>query len=95
MQVVTKEDVLHCARLAALSLEDSEVEPLRRDMEQLLSFAQRLDGLDLSGAEPEMHIAEPALRRREDIVVPGLTQAEALANAPDHDRGFLVVPKII
>ncbi|MDR2697928.1 MAG: Asp-tRNA(Asn)/Glu-tRNA(Gln) amidotransferase subunit GatC [Holophagales bacterium] len=93
--LVTREDVLHCARLAALSLEESEIEPLRKDMEQLLSFAKRLDELDLGGSEPVMHTVEPRLRRREDVAVPGLTQSEALANAPEQDRGCFVVPKIL
>jgi len=95
MQIVTREDVLHCAKLAALNLEEAEIEPLRKDMEQLLSFAKRLDELDLGDAEPAMHVAEPQLRRREDVVIPGLTQAEALANAPEQDRGCFVVPKIL
>ncbi|MDR0498328.1 MAG: Asp-tRNA(Asn)/Glu-tRNA(Gln) amidotransferase subunit GatC [Holophagales bacterium] len=93
--LVTREDVLHCAKLAALRLEESEIEPLREDMEQLLSFAKRLDVLDLGNAEPVMHAIEPQLRRREDAEAPGLTQSEALANAPDQDRGYFVVPKIL
>jgi len=93
--LVTREDVLHCAKLAALRLEESEIEPLRKDMEQLLSFAKRLDELDLSGSEPVMHTVEPRLRLREDIAVPGLTQCEALANAPDQDRACFVLPKFL
>jgi len=95
MQTVTREDVLHCAKLAALKLEEAEIEPLRNDMEQLLLFAKRLDELDLSEADIAMHIVEPKLRRREDIAADGLTQAEALANAPEHDIGCFVVPKIL
>jgi aspartyl-tRNA(Asn)/glutamyl-tRNA(Gln) amidotransferase subunit C len=95
MQIVTKKDVLHCAKLAALNLEEHEIEPLRKDMEQLLSFAKRLDSLDFGDAEPAMHIVEPQLRRREDVALPGLTQTEALANAPEQDRGCFVVPKVL
>jgi len=95
MQTVTREDVLHCAKLAALNLKETEIEPLRDDMEQLLSFARRLDELDLDGAEPAMHLVEPQLRRREDAVKPGLTQAEALANAPEQAHGCFVVPKVL
>jgi aspartyl-tRNA(Asn)/glutamyl-tRNA(Gln) amidotransferase subunit C len=95
MQKVTKEDVLQCAKLAALNLEEEEIEPLRKDMEQLLSFAKRLGDLDFGVAEPEMHLAEPQLRRRGDVAMPSLAQAEALANAPSQDRGCFVVPKIL
>jgi aspartyl-tRNA(Asn)/glutamyl-tRNA(Gln) amidotransferase subunit C len=95
MQIVSREDVLHCAKLAALNLEEAEIEPLRRDMEQLLSFAKRLGELDLCDAEPAMHLVEPPLRRRKDIAEPSLTQSEALANAPEHDGGCFVVPKVL
>ncbi len=95
MELVTREDVLHCAALAALDLDESEIEPLRRDMEQLLSFADRLDALDLGDAKPDMHVVEPPPRRREDTALPSLSQAEALMNAPRHDRGCFIVPKIL
>jgi len=95
MQLVTREDVLHCAALAALDLDESEIEPLRRDMEQLLSFAGRLEVPELGGAKPDAHIVEPPLRRREDTALPSLSQAEALMNAPGHDRGCFSVPKIL
>ena len=95
MQIVTREDVIHCAKLAALDLAEEEIESLRKDMEQLLTFAKRLDGVDLGDAEPFMHLSEPELRRREDLAVQGLTQEEALANAPENNRGYFVVPKIL
>jgi len=95
MQILTREDVIHCAKLAALDLGEEEVEPLRKDMEQLLTFAKRLDEVDLGDAEPDMHLQEPELRRREDQMAQGLAQEEILANAPEKDDGYFVVPKIL
>jgi aspartyl-tRNA(Asn)/glutamyl-tRNA(Gln) amidotransferase subunit C len=95
MQIVTKEDVIHCAKLAALDLGEEEIEPLRKDMEQLLTFTKRLEEVDLGNAEPFAHLFEPELRRREDLAVYELTQGEALANAPEKDSGYFVVPKIL
>jgi len=95
MQILTREDVIHCAKLAALDLGEEEIEPLGEDMEQLLTFAKRLDEVDLEGAEPSMHLCEPELRRRDDLAAQGLSQAEALANAPESDLGYFVVPKIL
>ncbi len=92
---VTREDVLRCARLAHLSLQDDEVEPMRRAMEQLLTQAKRLDELNLEGIEPMAHALDLALPRREDEVRPSLTQAQALANAPAQDKGHFVVPKVL
>jgi aspartyl-tRNA(Asn)/glutamyl-tRNA(Gln) amidotransferase subunit C len=95
MQILTKEDVIHCAKLAALDLGEKELEPLREDMEQLLTFAKRLDEVDLGDAEPNLHLLEPELRRREDMAAQGLAPGETLANAPEKDGGYFVVPKIL
>lgn len=92
---VSREDVIHCARLAHLQLQEAEIEPLRRDMEQLLNHAERLSALDLEGVEPLLHPFIEACPLREDIPAPSLSQAEALANAPDQERGHFRVPKVL
>ena len=46
---VTREDVLRCAKLAALSLREDEIEPMRAAMSQLLSHAERLNELMIVG----------------------------------------------
>ena len=91
---VTREDVLRCAALTRLSLQEEEIEPLRRDMARLLSHAESLNDLPLDGVEPCTHGLELPLPRREDVPVDGFTQAEALANAPEVDRGQFVVPRV-
>jgi aspartyl-tRNA(Asn)/glutamyl-tRNA(Gln) amidotransferase subunit C len=92
---VTREDVLRCAQLTDLSLREEEIEPLRRDMEQLLSHAESLQTLDLENVEPTFHGPGITLTRREDRIVPGFTQAEALSIAPETDRGYFSVPKVL
>jgi len=91
---VTREDVLRCAQLTHLSLAEDEIEPMREAMAQVLSHAQSLDRLDLDGVEPATHGLDIALPRREDVARPGFTQAQALANAPQSDRGCFLVPKV-
>ncbi len=92
---VTREDVLRCARLAHLSLEESEVEPLREGMAQVLNHARSLDELDLEGVPPMLQGLVHALPRREDVVTPSLTQAQALSNAPASAHGQFQVPKVL
>lgn len=92
---VTREDVLRCARLACLSLREEEIEPMRQDMEKLLSHAQRLDELPLEGVEPTTHGLSRPLPRRADEPRPWFTQKEALANAPQQDQGHFLVPKVL
>jgi len=92
---VTREDVLRCAKLSVLSLQEEEIEPMRKAMSQLLSHAERLDELPLLGVEPMTHGLPLPLVRREDVPQPWFTQAEALANAPEQAQGHFVVPKVM
>ena len=92
---VTREDVLRCARLAHLSLAEAEIEPMRQAMAEILTHAASLDELDLSNVDPMLPGQGQPLPRREDVPRDGLTQAQALANAPVQDRGHFVVPKVL
>jgi aspartyl-tRNA(Asn)/glutamyl-tRNA(Gln) amidotransferase subunit C len=92
---VTRADVLRCAQLAHLNLEEAEIEPMRLAMTQMLSHAQSLDQLDLEGVEPSTHGMDLTLLRRPDEPAPGFTQEQALANAPQSSQGYFLVPKVM
>ncbi|HJV48096.1 MAG TPA: Asp-tRNA(Asn)/Glu-tRNA(Gln) amidotransferase subunit GatC [Geothrix sp.] len=92
---VTREDVLRCAKLAHLSLREDEIEPMRRAMAQMLTHAASLDELPLDQVEPMVAGLGRPLPRREDLPRETFTQSQALANAPEQDRGFFVVPKVL
>lgn len=91
--LVTREDVLRCATLTRLNLQEEEIEPLRHDMEQLLSHAESLNVLPLDGVEP--YAQDRPLPRREDTAHETFTQEQALANAPQAERGHFVVPRVM
>ena len=92
---VTREDVLRCAALAHLSLREEEIEPMRVAMARMLTHAGSLDELDLDGVEPMLAGLGKPLPRREDEPHDTFTQTQALANAPEQDRGQFVVPKVL
>jgi aspartyl-tRNA(Asn)/glutamyl-tRNA(Gln) amidotransferase subunit C len=92
---VTREDVLRCAALAHLSLREDEVEPMRVAMARMLTHAASLDELSLDQVEPMLAGLGHPLPRREDVPRDTFTQAQALANAPEQDRGQFVVPKVL
>ena len=92
---VTREDVLRCATLAHLSLREDEIEPMREAMTMMLTHAASLDELPLEQVEPMLAGLGRPLPRREDEPRDTFTQAEALANAPEQDRGYFVVPKVL
>ena len=92
---ITSEQVLHVANLARLRFAPEEVEGLAAQLSSILSYVEKLGELDLEGVEPTAHVHEIFNAFREDEPRPGLTNEEALANAPDSEAGCFRVPKVI
>lgn len=92
---LTREEVLHVAKLARLSLDPGEVDLFTRQLNDILAYVEKLQEVDTAGVPPMAH-AVPVLNVfREDEVTPGLSRDDALANAPATEGGTFVVPRII
>ena len=92
---LAKEEVLHIAQLARLQLNPEEVEPIARQMNDILIYMEQLNGLDTAGVEPTSHALHVSNAFREDRVQPSLPLEESLAIAPEQGRSAFVVPKVI
>ena len=92
---ITMREVEQVARLARLALSDAEKERMRRELDGILSFIDKLRALDTEGVPPTSHAVPMTNVMREDEPVPSLPQADMLANAPDRSGDFFRVPKII
>ena len=92
---ITREEVLHVARLARLALSDADADRLREQLGDLLEYMKQLDGLDTSGVVPTSHAVEMGTPFREDTVLPFGDPEAILSNAPDREDGFFRVPRII
>ena len=92
---VSLKDVDHIALLARLGLDDSERSSLRDDLESILGYIGKLQTLDTSGIDPTAHVIDMPTPLRKDIVRNGNEAEAMIANAPDRDRTYLRVPKII
>jgi aspartyl-tRNA(Asn)/glutamyl-tRNA(Gln) amidotransferase subunit C len=89
---ITRDEVLHVARLARLALTDEEVERLGGQLSAILEAVGKVSELDLSDVEPTSHPLDLANVSVEDEPRPSLSHDEAFANAPDHEAGFFKVP---
>jgi len=92
---ITMREVEQVARLARLALSDAEKERMRRELDGILSYIDKLRALDTTGVEPTSHAVPVTNVMRDDVPYPSLPQAEALANAPDRLGDLFRVPKII
>jgi aspartyl-tRNA(Asn)/glutamyl-tRNA(Gln) amidotransferase subunit C len=92
---VSREDVLHVAELARLDLPDEEVESLTADMNRILGFFERLSEVETEHVEAAFSALLGRDVFREDEVGQMLSNAEALANAPDRHEGYFRVPAFL
>lgn len=90
--MLDREQVLHVARLARLELTESDVERMAAELSKVLGHVDRIRELDLDGVQPTAHAVDVAGVMRADEPVPGLTNAQALAAAPEPVDGGFGVP---
>ena len=89
---ITRDEVLHVARLARLELTDDEIDRFTDQLSAILEAVAKVSELDLSGVEPTAHPLDLVNVWAEDEPRPSLSVDEALANAPDRHDGFFKVP---
>jgi aspartyl-tRNA(Asn)/glutamyl-tRNA(Gln) amidotransferase subunit C len=90
-----KAGVAHVAALARIRLGDDEIEPLTRDLSQILAWVEQLNELDTAEVAPLASVAAAALPMRDDEVTDGGCRDAILGNAPRAAGGFFAVPKVI
>jgi aspartyl-tRNA(Asn)/glutamyl-tRNA(Gln) amidotransferase subunit C len=92
---LSREDVLHVARLARLALTPEEVERFRAQLSQILEHAARVTEVAAPDVPPTSHPLPLVNVFRDDVVGECLTQKEALSTAPEAEDGRFKVPRII
>ncbi|KPL26061.1 MAG: glutamyl-tRNA amidotransferase [Bacteroides sp. SM1_62] len=83
------------SRLAYLEFGEEEKEKIRQDLEQILTFVEKLKELDTENVEPLVYLSDKTNVLREDTKIPTISMEEALLNAPEKSGRFFKVPKVI
>ena len=91
---ISRDEVLHVARLARLALTDEEIERLTEELGAILDAVGVVAELDLADVPPTSHPLDLINVLAEDEPAPSLARDEALANAPDPEDGFFGVPPV-
>ena len=92
MANISREQLLHVARLARLELREDEVERLGSQLNDILAAVGKVSELDLSGVPPTSHPLDVFNVWGADEPRPCLPVEEALANAPEREGNFFKVP---
>jgi len=88
MNRLTKDEVLHIAKLANLTLSEEEVETFSRQLSETLNYVEKLKELKTKNVTPTFQTTGLKNVTREDVISPSLTQDEALKNAKAIVKGY-------
>jgi aspartyl-tRNA(Asn)/glutamyl-tRNA(Gln) amidotransferase subunit C len=92
---ISREQVLHVAKLARLDLREDEVERLTLELGAILDAVSRVSELDLADVPPTSHPLDLVNVWAEDEPHTTLTVEEALANAPVREGDLFRVPPTV
>ena len=83
------------ANLARLEFNAEEKQEIKKDLQRMISFVDKLNELNTDGVEPLLHMSDDTNVLREDEIKGSISRQEALQNAPSTDGIYFKVPKVI
>ncbi|MGI2335762.1 MAG: Asp-tRNA(Asn)/Glu-tRNA(Gln) amidotransferase subunit GatC [Dehalogenimonas sp.] len=92
---LSREEVLHIARLARLGIEDAEVDRLQGELSDILGHFTVLQQVDTEGVPPTAHTVAQCNVLGYDEPAPSLATKEVLANAPDREGDFIRIRAVL
>jgi aspartyl-tRNA(Asn)/glutamyl-tRNA(Gln) amidotransferase subunit C len=92
---ISRDDVVHVARLARLDLTEEEVEQFTGQLGAVLEHAADIAALDIADVPPTAHPLPLVNVLRDDVPVPSLDREEVLSQAPAAEDGRFRVPRIL
>ena len=94
---LSRADVDRIATLARLELSDAEKDLFVHQLSHVLEYAEQIQKIDTAGVAPTSQVLSFMAVDRADEPRPGLSNADALANAPDASpqTGLFRVPRVL
>ncbi|MEZ5276803.1 MAG: Asp-tRNA(Asn)/Glu-tRNA(Gln) amidotransferase subunit GatC [Opitutaceae bacterium] len=88
-------DIDYVANLARIALSAEEKRLFSGQLEEVLTYIEKLNTVEIDGVEPTAHAIPVTNVWRDDEVRSALSPEEALRNAPAAREGMFVVPKVV
>jgi aspartyl-tRNA(Asn)/glutamyl-tRNA(Gln) amidotransferase subunit C len=92
---ITRDEVAHLARLARLAVTETELDAFAGQLDTILTHVAAVSEVAADDVPPTSHPVDLTNVVRPDVVVPGLSQAQALSGAPAAEDGRFRVPQIL
>ncbi len=95
MAGISRDDVVHVARLARLELTEEELDRFTGQLAAVLEHAADVASLDTAGVPPTAHPLPLTNVLRDDVPGPSLDREVGLGQAPAAEDGRFRVPRIL
>ena len=92
---IDKATVAKIARLARIHVAAAKQAALAGELSNILGWVEQLSEVDTDDVAPMTSVVEVRLPEREDVITDGDCRDDILANAPETDGSFFVVPKVV
>jgi aspartyl-tRNA(Asn)/glutamyl-tRNA(Gln) amidotransferase subunit C len=92
---INNETIDRLAELAKLEFSIIEKESLKKDLNSIISYFEKLNEVNTDNVEPLIFMTDEVNRLREDMVIQNTSKQEALLNAPAKDSDYFRVPKVL
>ena len=92
---ITPDLIQYLESLARITLTEDEEKKIGGELQDILTYIDKLNELDTEGVEAMSHCFPITNVMREDEVQPSMTPDEITANAPEAQDGCFVVPKTV
>jgi aspartyl-tRNA(Asn)/glutamyl-tRNA(Gln) amidotransferase subunit C len=90
-----RETIVRIAKLARIDVEDSEIDGLASELNNILDWVETLNSISTEGVEPMVGVGVSKAPLRMDNNNDGDIAEAVLANAPDPAPPYFTVPKVI
>ena len=87
--------VENLCKLACLEFDTAGKQEIKKDLQKMIGFVEKLNELDLQDVEPLLYMGDETNVLREDIAEIPLIRSEALKNAPGADEKYFKVPQVV
>jgi aspartyl-tRNA(Asn)/glutamyl-tRNA(Gln) amidotransferase subunit C len=92
---VDKDTVRRVAKLARLAVPESRIEPMTQEINGIFQWVEMLGEVNVEGVPAMTSVVAQRLKWRQDKVSDGGQAAALMANAPEGEEHFFVVPKVV
>ena len=87
--------VENLCKLACLEFDAAGRQEIKKDLQKIIGFVEKLNELDLREVEPLLYMGEETNMFRDDVPETPLSRSEALKNAPKADQQYFKVPQVV